>query len=78
MNNISKLIIHRTHVIICHPEMKRQLEKKWFLQYGHSIPDNILLWEDNNAPMDTCYVVNDVDIKFSILKKAGYIVENEK
>lgn len=63
-------------VIICHPEMKSKLETEWLMKYGGAMPNNILLWPDYDAPVDKCYIVDDLDLKMSILKQAGYFKED--
>lgn len=67
-------------VIICHPEMKSKLETDWLMKYGDAMPNNILLWPDSNVSIDKCYIVDDLDLKMSILKQAGYfkeVIDNE-
>lgn len=69
-------ILNWMKVIICHPEMKSKIETEWLMKYGGAMPNNILLWPDYDAPVDKCYIVDDLDIKMSILKQAGYFKED--
>lgn len=69
-------ILNCMKVIICHPEMKSKIETEWLMKYGGAMPNNILLWPDYDAPVDKCYIVDDLDIKMSILKQAGYFKED--
>lgn len=69
-------ILNWMKVIICHPEMKSKIETEWLMKSGDAMPNNILLWPDYDAPVDKCYIVDDLDIKMSILKQAGYFKED--
>ena len=53
--------------------MKSKLETEWLMKYGDAMPNNILLWPDYDAPVEKCYIVDELDIKMSILKQAGYL-----